>query len=94
MNQPRSDASLRSDLEQETPQTPPSDPCSPRDRDAPLNSNVIKYQRRIGQRLLIPAPGSEAEILYITDETPIPAIPPRRLPPAAASEEVFYIGPD
>lgn len=54
-----------------------------RDKAAPASSNVIRYQRR-GQARDLSAAGPAADVLFIGEDTPTPALPVAETPPRAA----------
>jgi len=62
-----------------------------RDRGPASTTNVVRYQRR-GQGVQIPAPGTPSEVIFIDENTPVPAIPLRN--PSRRTGDVLYIGPE
>ena len=68
-----------------------------RDRSAPQGGNVIRYQRRGGERISLPAARDAAEVFFIGEDTPTPSLP-NRVPPirrrTRGNDDVFYIGDD
>jgi ubiquitin-protein ligase len=65
----------------------PLDPRPLRDVPPTENPNVVRYTRRDGHKLVLPAARETTEILFIGEDTPTP-----RLPTGRGDDEVFYIG--
>ena len=76
----------------------PVDPRPLRDKKAPENRNVIRYERRDGdKKVKLPdvVDAEIADVVFIGEDTPTPDVP-RPAPPPRPSEEddddIFYIG--
>jgi ubiquitin-protein ligase len=68
-----------------------------RDKSAPQGRNVIRYQRRGGQRLSLPVARDATEVFFIGEDTPTPSLPIRTGPVrrrAFGDDGVLYIGDD
>jgi len=68
-----------------------------RDRSAPQGGNVIRYQRRGGQRISLPAARDANDVFFIGEDTPTPSLPIRTAPrprPSHDDDDVLYIGDD
>lgn len=73
-------------LDQQSPEDLPFDPRPLRDALPADNPNVVRYVRRDGHKLVLPAVRETTEILFINEDTPTPRLPTR------GDDEVFYIG--
>ncbi len=63
-----------------------------RDKQSSSNSNIVRYERRGGSRVMLPTV-APSEMLFIGEDTPTPPLPsrvPLRRPPAG-DEDVLYI---
>ena len=54
-------------------------------------SNVVRYERRGGERFSWPKGEPSGEVFYIGEDTPVPPMP-RRKPPE--EDDILYIGDD
>ena len=75
----------------------PVDPRPLRDKNAPVGSNVIRYQRKGTTATTRPAPQLGQDVFFIGEETPTPELPKpvRRMParrPPPNDDDVIYIG--
>ncbi|MCA9123178.1 MAG: hypothetical protein H6822_00200 [Planctomycetaceae bacterium] len=75
----------------------PVDPRPLRNKNAPVGSNVIRYQRRGTSRTPVVEPQPGQDVFYIGEETPTPVLPKpvRRMPsrrPPPNDDDVIYIG--
>ena len=65
---------------------------------APASSNVVRYERRDGQRVTFAGAATTSEVIFIDENTPTPPLPERRLyipiDRRRNDEDVFYIGPE
>jgi hypothetical protein len=69
------------------------------DRETAGASNVVRYERRAGQRMRLEGTAETTEVLFIDENTPIPSLPQRQpyVPVSRrrpGGEDVFYIGPE
>ena len=87
-------------FDQQTQLQLPLDHRPLRDKAMPAASNVVRYQRRGGRRAASPPGSSDADVLFIGEDTPAPELPEppaaaaRRGPPQrpAADDDVLFIG--
>lgn len=75
----------------------PVDPRTLRDKNAPVGSNVIRYQRKGTPHVSTAEPQPGQDVFYIGENTPTPDLPkPRRQMPARRpppnDDDVIYIG--
>lgn len=84
-------------FEDECPLQLPVDPRPLRDKPAPAGSNVIRYQRKGANGILLPEPAAGQDVFFIGEDTPTPELPKpaRRMParrPPPDDNDVLYIG--
>lgn len=76
----------------------PIDPRPLRDKNAPVGTNVIRYERKGTRRVTLPEPTPAPDVFFIGEDTPTPDLPvARRMPyrrPPPNDEDLFYIGDD
>jgi hypothetical protein len=78
-------------LETQREYTLPTDPRPLRDRMARGEPNVFRYQRTGGRLVLLPGPQSEPAVLYLDENTPLPALPAVGRPRTGGDDEILYI---
>lgn len=79
----------------------PVDPRPLRLGSVASTSNIVRYTQRAGEGIRWASPGTSGEVMFIDENTPVPATPgsPSRVAvsrrrPAASDGDVFYIGPE
>ena len=77
---------------------PESHECSVDGEQTPINSNIVRYERRVGQPLQLSGGVTASEVIFIDEDTPAPpSVPWIHVPFSrrkSGDGDVIYIGPE